>query len=275
MNTLQLRLRFFTITFAATMFVGIMGFMIIENLSLVDALYFSIVTVATVGYGDIYPLTPAGRVFAIIIIVMGVGTFLGVIAQATEIMLNRREKGAKLRKINMLIGVFFSEVGLKLLIDFLDCDPHINTLRERLVITEKWSPRKFQAMFSELARYEFSYNIDKANLEELYRYLSGKRECLIRLLENPVLLEQEAFTELLLAVFHLTEELSYRQDFKNMPESDKKHLAGDAKRVYHMLVEQWLHYLQYLQGQYPYLFSLAMRTNPFDGNASPVVKPER
>jgi hypothetical protein len=36
-------------------------------------------------------------------------------------------------------------------------------------------------------------------------------------------------------------------------------------------VHQWLDYLRYLKTNYPYLFSLAIRTNPFDEKASPVV----
>jgi hypothetical protein len=39
-----------------------------------------------------------------------------------------------------------------------------------------------------------------------------------------------------------------------------------------MLVHQWLDYMRHLKKDYPYLFSLAMRTNPFDQEATPVVK---
>jgi len=38
------------------------------------------------------------------------------------------------------------------------------------------------------------------------------------------------------------------------------------------LVRQWLAYMKYLKNFYPYLFSLAMRTNPFDQHASPIIK---
>ena len=49
------------------------------------------------------------------------------------------------------------------------------------------------------------------------------------------------------------------------------HLAGDAKRAYHLLVQQWLDYMRFLKDEYPYLFALAMRTNPFDREASAIV----
>jgi len=39
-----------------------------------------------------------------------------------------------------------------------------------------------------------------------------------------------------------------------------------------LLVHEWLDYMKYLKKNYPYLFSLAVRTNPFDRNASVVLK---
>jgi hypothetical protein len=87
-------------------------------------------------------------------------------------------------------------------------------------------------------------------------------------MENPNLLEHESFSNLLLAVFHLTEELDKRVDLRKLPASDYAHLRGDIKRAYIILIAQWLDYMQHLHGQYPYLFSLAIRTNPFNPEAS-------
>lgn len=91
------------------------------------------------------------------------------------------------------------------------------------------------------------------------------------MLQNPVMFEHESFTELLRAVFHLTEELEYRGDLSELPNSDRAHLSGDVKRVYSLLAREWLTYMEYQKVNYPYLFSLAMRTNPFDKDASVVV----
>jgi len=94
---------------------------------------------------------------------------------------------------------------------------------------------------------------------------------MLRLLENPNLLEHDSFTHLLWAVFHLTEELSNRRSVKDLPDSDYEHLSGDIKRAYVLLLSEWLDYMRHLKRNYPYLFSLAMRTNPFDPAASPIV----
>ena len=94
----------------------------------------------------------------------------------------------------------------------------------------------------------------------------------MRLLENPNLLEHETFTELLWAVFHLTEELEYRADLDKLPHTDMVHISGDIKRVYVLLLNRWIDYVMHLKDQYPYLYSLAVRTNPLDEDASPIVK---
>ena len=57
-----------------------------------------------------------------------------------------------------------------------------------------------------------------------------------------------------------------------LPRSDIDHLVGDINRVYGLLIGQWFVYLQHVKGQYPYLYSLAVRKNPFDEDATPVVK---
>jgi hypothetical protein len=92
------------------------------------------------------------------------------------------------------------------------------------------------------------------------------------LLENPNLLEHESFTELLWAVFHLTEELAFREDVKQLVDTDYDHISGDIKRAYVLLISEWLTYMKHLKNDYPYLFSLSIRTNPFDPDASPEVK---
>lgn len=50
----------------------------VEGWSLLDSLYFSVVTVATVGYGDFTPHTAAGKIFTIVYLVVGVGLFVAL-----------------------------------------------------------------------------------------------------------------------------------------------------------------------------------------------------
>jgi hypothetical protein len=112
------------------------------------------------------------------------------------------------------------------------------------------------------------------DLEHLKEAFSKERDFLLILIENPTLLEHESFTDLLLSIFHFHEELSRRQSLKGLPGSDLTHLKIDAQRVYKQLVHEWLEYMRYLKANYPYLFHLAMRTNPFDRAASAVIQDE-
>lgn len=187
-------------------------------------------------------------------------------------LLSGREKRSMLKKLNMVIGAFFSEVGTRLLKSFYEFDTHIDRIGKDLVVTNDWSARKFSRVGKHLKKYDYIVDSKKGDLGDLQGYLVGKRVFLLRLLENPNLLEHESFTELLWAVFHLTEELAHRRDVKQLPDADYEHLSGDIKRAYALLISEWLAYMKHLKNDYPYLFSLSIRTNPFNPNASPEVK---
>jgi hypothetical protein len=211
----------------------------------------------------------------IFIYLMGDVAFVPVEVLLVTLIIHRllsvREKRARLEKLNMVIGTFFSEVGTELLMRFSDFDPGLSDIRESLLVKNEWTHDEFRRVAARLRDYAFAVDIDKVNLPELKEFVGGKRGFMIRLLENPTLLEHETFTELLRAVFHLTEELQSRDDLSCSPRSDCEHLGGDIKRVYVLIVKEWLDYMEYLRTNYPYLFSHAMRTNPFDQDASPVV----
>ncbi len=187
-------------------------------------------------------------------------------------LLTEREKRARLEKLNMVIGAFYSEVGTELLTRLSRADPHLEKIGQELIMDGEWSDRDFAAAGRRLKDYDYTIEIKKIDVAELRDYLVGKRNFLLRLLENPNLLEHEAFTGLLRAVFHLTEELTHRSQLIGLPETDYEHLAGDIKRVYSRLIREWVDYMKHLKDNFPYLFSLAIRTNPFDQSASPIVR---
>mgnify|MGYP000909609928 CR=1 FL=1 len=189
-----------------------------------------------------------------------------------EGLLSARDKKEKLQKLNMVIGAFFSEVGEELLVRFTDADAAVEPLRERLIVSGKWTPEQFAATRTDLAAYKPKLELADLDLQALKGFLNERRGFLQRLLENPNLLEHDTFTDLLWAVFHLTEELVHREGFDALPPSDIGHLRGDIGRAYSALLVEWLAYMQHLKTNYPYLFSLALRINPFDRSASVVVK---
>ncbi len=181
------------------------------------------------------------------------------------------EKKQKVEKLNMVIGTFFSEVGTELLTRISDADPDLDSFRKKFVVRSTWSDKDFDDLINEMKAIDYKVDINKLDLEQMTGLMTLKRDFLVRLLENPTMLEHEKFTELLRAVFHFTEELDHRKGLTTLPRSDLDHLNGDVERVYGLLAREWLYYMKHVRNSYPYLFSLSMRTNPFDTGASVIV----
>lgn len=189
-----------------------------------------------------------------------------------ETAISEREKSILLEKLNMVIGTFFSELGTDLMEKITKFDVDTEKIRQSLIMTDQWTEKEFLSAAETAANFDYTLKIggDQESIEflqNLKEFLNEKRDFLLVLLENPNLLEHETFTELLRAVFHLTEELEKRNDISKLPSTDYLHLKGDTERVYGLLISEWLRYMEHLMNNYPYLFSLAMRVNPFDPQA--------
>ena len=55
---------------------GVLGYMVIEGWSFWDAFYMTVITVTTVGYREVHPMSRAGEVFTSLLLLVGVGTAL-------------------------------------------------------------------------------------------------------------------------------------------------------------------------------------------------------
>ncbi len=203
---LRLRLRVYLAILATIIIFGTIGLIITEGLHPFDALYFVIVTIATVGFGDISPQTFPGKVITLVIILTGVGCFVAVAANVVEYFIAERESAVRLRKMNMLVGVFFSEIGTSLLRIFSAVDPEIGEIREALVISTTWSDTDFASAGSVISGHKPLIRSTSLDLPDLNRFLSQNKTLMLAMLENPYLIEHDTFTELMQALFHLTEE---------------------------------------------------------------------
>ncbi len=189
-----------------------------------------------------------------------------------ERLLSRREKRSIMNKLNMVIGTFFSEVGLELLRKFSNFVINSQNLERQLEFSPDWEKKDFKKAMVSVQNFPYEIRIDKRSLSEIREFLLNKRSFLMRLLENPNLLEHDRFTDLLWAAFHLTEELVFRGDLlESLPDSDYEHLTIDLQRAYSQLTIEWISYTAHLKQSYPFLYSLAARVNPMNPQASPVV----
>jgi hypothetical protein len=183
-------------------------------------------------------------------------------------LLSAREKRLSMERMNMVIGVFFSEMGNELLKHFHRFGLCPEELARELKNAARWSKKDFSKIENMAKTHEYRLDIEKGDLQELAGFLKIRGDLLLRLLENTNLLEHETFTDLLWALNHLTEEFSYRKNLDALNDPDFEHIKGDIKRVNGLLIFEWLRYLRHLRENYPYLFSLAVRINPFDPGAS-------
>jgi len=67
-----------------------------------DALWWSFVTITTVGYGDFYPTTTLGRIIAVVLMTAGIGLFCTFTAYVASLFLQEEEKGQEKREDQIL-----------------------------------------------------------------------------------------------------------------------------------------------------------------------------
>ena len=105
---------------AVVVAVGITGYMVVEGWSLLDSAYMTILTLTTVGYEEVHPLSSTGRIFTIFLMVAGVGVMLYVLTSVVNLavahevgsLFRRRRMRAQMAKLNdHFIVCGFGRVG--------------------------------------------------------------------------------------------------------------------------------------------------------------------
>jgi len=185
-----------------------------------------------------------------------------VISIVVDRILREREREAIRHKMNMVIGAFFSTLGrplLELLPGLLD---NREDVFPPLALAPDWNAQQIRAAQATARSLRLKTRPEIDDFEALRKLLDEQRDFMLRLLENPILLERDEFSDLLWAISHVQEELAARPDLTASPESDLHHLSGDVNRLYTRLLPEWLEYMAHLNDSYPFLYSFASRTNP-------------
>ncbi|MDQ4078842.1 MAG: NAD-binding protein [Chloroflexota bacterium] len=84
------QLRLAVLVLVLLLAIGTLGYMWLEGLGLIDAAYMAVITLTTVGFGEVRPLSPTGRLFTIGLIVLGVGTAAWGLRNAAEVALGEQ-----------------------------------------------------------------------------------------------------------------------------------------------------------------------------------------
>ncbi len=181
-------------------------------------------------------------------------------------ILEKREKAHLMEKMNMLIGLFFTEMGMDLLGHCTEADPQIHQVQEERKITAAWKKEDYRQLEKQLRGYDHTVAIEKMDLAKVKHLLNDHKDLLVSLIANPSLLEHDRFSELLMSVSHLQQELAMRADIEDGTIStfDLDHLKVDVERVYGHIGLEWLFYMKHLKENYPYLYVTALINNPYD-----------
>ena len=101
------RFRFMLVLLVLIIGLGTFGYMLIEDWKVLDALYMTVITLATVGFREVHQLTPLGQVFTVVLIIFGVGGVIYTIGTLAQLLiegelqelLGRRKMEKQLQKI--------------------------------------------------------------------------------------------------------------------------------------------------------------------------------
>lgn len=178
-------------------------------------------------------------------------------------LLEKREKNHFLEKLNMMIGLFYTEIGRNLLSEFVKGDDNLVELINSNICTKSWNDNLCKNLKNKVENHKFDFNINEIDIYKIKNTLSQNRDFLMNLIMNENIHEHEKFTEMLMALLHVKEEIESRYSDKIQP-LELQHLASDMSIAYKYLTLEWCEYMNYLNKNYPRLFVRALIDNPFD-----------
>ncbi len=176
-------------------------------------------------------------------------------------VISDREKRERIEKTKMLASAFFSELGTELMRRLLKSTSNAQSLAEIIVGGGKQTPEAVKKCAKVIESSGLDISCGVAEFLELKEFFAVKCPSLLIIASNPMLLEHEAFTDMLWSVFHLSDELIARGDLTALTQADLNHLNADAQRALSGLIANWLSHMAHIRSEYPYLFAFECREN--------------
>lgn len=174
-----------------------------------------------------------------------------------DTIMEKHSKNERMNKLNMLVGLFFSDFGFTLLTLIAASDKKIKSLGLDF--------NDLEACSNILKVHSHEIDFQKINYTQFKKLIVDSREILSSLISNENILEHETFADLLMSLMHLRDEILFVQHME-LTQDDAIHLEGDIIRVYKNLSLQWINYLSHLKQFYPYQYKSSIKFNPFSIN---------
>jgi hypothetical protein len=176
------------------------------------------------------------------------------VANAIEHIVSERERKDRLRNLNMIIGVFFSEVGMHLIKKLSAYDPDIDKVRSALVISNSLAETDFVKAHETLRKQAPRLESQSVPLAELQEFLSHDKRFMLTPLENHRCSNTIRSRTSSMRFFYLSEELHARDILTGLPMLDYNYLSEDINRVNGLIITEWLTYMPHRKTHYPYFF---------------------
>lgn len=166
-------------------------------------------------------------------------------------------------KVSIIETLYFNESGSTMLRYLTSFDPDAARLRELLQVTQDWRSSDFRQAIRHLKSYPFLLDLDRIDFFGLHYHLSQRHEYYRSMLENPALTQSEAFTEMIMKIYLLWEELDGRTNLYQLPEKDRSYLAELLHEIYRELTEYWLDNVYNHSIHNRFRLHRAIESNPF------------
>ena len=143
-------------------------------------------------------------------------------------------------KLSIIETLFFNESGGNMLRYLSSFDPNFSQLASILSVRMDWKSIDYQAARLQLKDYSFHLDVEKVDFFGLHYHLDERHSYYRNILENPALTQSSEFTELVMKIYLMWEELDCRTDLYNLDLHEKHYLGELLTEIYEELVVYWL-----------------------------------
>lgn len=177
-----------------------------------------------------------------------------VLGMLLDGMISFREKQSRKRKLNMFLGIFFRQLGADVLGAASGLCQNRAELDDITVVRQNWTGRDFRRARQRLLSLRPRMSADEAGVPRFLELLRQHEGEILSMTHNPLVLEFEDLHDALISLFHLIEEMHYRNSDKALARGELEHLAKDIGKSLVLLSRLWLIYMEHLKATHPVLF---------------------
>lgn len=143
-------------------------------------------------------------------------------------------------KLSIIETLFFNESGGNMLRYLSSFDHNFYQLSDILDVRMDWKAIDYQAARLHLKDYSFQLDVEKVDFFGLHYHLDERHAYYRNILENPALTQSSEFTEMVMKIYLMWEELDCRTDLYNLDLHEKEYLGELLTEIYEELVLYWL-----------------------------------